>query len=98
MCDRRRCAARDAGTAPTFSTEARLEGRTVLVTGANTGLGRQTALDCARRGARVLLACRDMTKCEEVRRTRAGAGSWSADGAKWLQKCAKTRGRHCICS
>ena len=72
------CAARDAGTAPTFSTEARLEGRTVLVTGANTGLGRETALDCARRGARLILACRDMTKCEEVRRTRGsetGAGT-----------------------
>ena len=62
--------ARDAGTAPTFSTEACLEGRTVLVTGANRGLGRETALDCARRGARVHLACRDMVKCEEVRRTR----------------------------
>jgi len=36
----------------------RLEGRTILVTGANSGLGRATALALARGGARLLLACR----------------------------------------
>ncbi len=34
-------------------------GRTVLVTGANSGLGLHTSLELARRGARVLMACRD---------------------------------------
>jgi NAD(P)-dependent dehydrogenase (short-subunit alcohol dehydrogenase family) len=34
-------------------------GRTVLVTGANSGLGYQTVLQLARRGARVVLAARD---------------------------------------
>ncbi|MCK9459067.1 MAG: SDR family NAD(P)-dependent oxidoreductase, partial [Proteobacteria bacterium] len=41
-----------------------LSGRTALVTGANSGLGFHTALELARHGAEVLLACRDLSKAE----------------------------------
>ncbi|XP_068222987.1 retinol dehydrogenase 13-like [Palaemon carinicauda] len=45
-----------------------LHGKTVIVTGANTGIGKETAREMAKRGARVILACRDMNKCAEARK------------------------------
>lgn len=53
-------------------SKATIPGKTVIVTGANTGIGKQTALELAKRGGNVILACRDMEKCEAAARDIRG--------------------------
>lgn len=50
-----------------FKKNVRLDGKVVIVTGANTGIGFETVLDLAKRGAKIYMACRDEKKCEKAR-------------------------------
>ncbi|XP_036592227.1 retinol dehydrogenase 11-like [Trichosurus vulpecula] len=46
------------------TSTVQLPGKVAIVTGANTGIGKETAKDLAQRGARVYIACRDLQKGE----------------------------------
>ena len=39
-----------------------LEGKTILVTGASSGIGKATAIECSKLGARVVITGRDETR------------------------------------
>jgi hypothetical protein len=51
----------------TFNFQVRLDGKTVLITGANSGIGKETARDLAKRGARIIMACRTMETANQAR-------------------------------
>jgi thioester reductase-like protein/short-subunit dehydrogenase len=62
-------------------------GRTVLITGASSGIGRATALRVARRGATVLLVARRADELDRVRAQIVDAG-----GTAWAHPCDLTDG------
>jgi len=59
-------------------SSSEMSGKTCIVTGANTGIGMETAAALVDKGATVVLACRDADKAESARReiaARGGRGS-----------------------
>lgn len=52
---------------PQYRKMNRIDGKVVIVTGCNTGIGKETVLELARRGAKVYMACRDPARCEAAR-------------------------------
>lgn len=47
--------------------DVRINDKVVLVTGCNTGIGKETVLELAKRGAKIYMACRDAKRCEDAR-------------------------------
>jgi NAD(P)-dependent dehydrogenase (short-subunit alcohol dehydrogenase family) len=56
-------------TAEQVSEGVDLSGKNALVTGANTGIGQETARVLALRGAHVIMACRNLEKAEQARQS-----------------------------
>ncbi|XP_034952778.1 retinol dehydrogenase 13-like [Chelonus insularis] len=50
-----------------YDGKEKLEGKVVIVTGANSGIGKEVVRDLAERQAKVVMACRDLISCEEAR-------------------------------
>ncbi|KAI8128602.1 hypothetical protein FF38_09969 [Lucilia cuprina] len=61
------CFVKDLMQGGKFTKKTKAEGKVVIVTGSNTGIGKETVRELAKRGAKVYMACRDMNKCEEAR-------------------------------
>lgn len=51
-----------------FKKKTDEKGRVAIVTGSNTGIGKETVLELARRGATVYMACRDEARAEKARK------------------------------
>ena len=47
-------------------SKARLDGKTVVITGANTGIGYETAKDLSQRGAKIIMGSRNLEKSQKA--------------------------------
>jgi len=56
-----------------------VQGKTAIVTGANTGIGLVTARELAKKGWHVVLACRNQTKAKEAIKTIQSSTGKSAN-------------------
>ena len=57
-----------------------LEGKTILITGASSGIGRQTAIECSKMGAKVVVCGRNQERLNETLSSMEGEGHISFAG------------------
>jgi NAD(P)-dependent dehydrogenase (short-subunit alcohol dehydrogenase family) len=66
-----------------YTENTRIVDKVVIITGANTGIGKENAIDHAKRGAKVYIACRDIKRGEDaLKEIRQQSGS---DNIHFLQ-------------
>jgi len=44
-----------------------MDGKTIIITGCTSGIGIETARDLAKRGARIIMACRNMDIANQLK-------------------------------
>ncbi|XP_066595965.1 retinol dehydrogenase 14 [Prorops nasuta] len=52
-----------------FNSQEKMNGKTVLITGCTSGIGLETARDIAQRGAKVIMACRNVDSANKIKDT-----------------------------
>ncbi|CAG9794697.1 unnamed protein product [Diatraea saccharalis] len=50
-----------------YRDRTKMDGKTVIVTGCTSGIGKETAKELAKRGAKVIMACRNLDAAEKVK-------------------------------
>ncbi|MGM9779467.1 MAG: SDR family NAD(P)-dependent oxidoreductase [Prevotella sp.] len=66
-----------------------LEGKTILITGASSGIGRSTAIECSKLGARVVLVARNVERMNETLSHMTGEGHMALSGDLTLEEDVK---------
>lgn len=60
-----------------ISNQFSLEGKTILVTGASSGIGRSTAVECSKMGAHIIITGRNESRLKETFESLSGEGHTS---------------------